>query len=378
MTNNQKRLAIFLPGLYGGGAERTMLNLAQGIAAQGYPVDLVLAHAEGPYLAQVPDSVRVVDLKTSRVLSSLPALVRYLRQEQPTALLSALSRANIVAVWARRLAGGPERVIVNEQDTLSSWAREPGDWRRKITLPMASYFYRWADKVVAVSHGVADDLVEVVRIAEAQVKVIFNPGITPALRQKAEMPLDHPWFQPDQPPVLLAVGRLSKQKDFETLIKAFAILRQAQPVRLLILGEGPERATLETLIDTLNLSQDVSLPGFVDNPYPYMVRAAAFVLSSLHEGLPTVLVEALYCGTPIVATDCPSGPREILENGQLGSLVPMSDPASLASAVQNVLDGNAPRPTCESWQSYTLEVVSSQYIEALLGPGCHKDHAIKG
>ncbi len=367
MINTQKRIAIFLPALYGGGAERTMLNLAQGIAERGYPVDLVLAQADGPYMAEVPRSVRLVDLNARRVLTSLPALVRYLRRERPEALLSALSRANIIALWARWLTGIPRQVVVNEQANLSISAQQSPDWRHRVTPQLARYFYRWADNIVTVSQGVADDLIQIVGIPPETIKVIYNPGITPETRKKVQAPLVHPWFEPGCPPVLLAMGRLAKQKDFGTLLRAFARLRQSQPARLLILGEGPERPMLEALVRELDLAQDVDMPGFVDNPYPFMARASAFVLSSLWEGLPTVLVEALFCGVPVVATDCPSGPYEILRGGELGGLVPMRDPVALADSMQMALAGKIPRPTRESWQSYTLETVVDRYIAILLG-----------
>jgi len=371
--NTQKRLAIFLPALYGGGAERTMLNLAQGIAGRGYAVDLVLAQAEGPYLNLIPASVRLVDLGQGRIVNKyrtirrIPAFVRYLRQEQPDALLSALTLANLAALGARRLAGSPSRVVVNEQNTLSQDSRS-GSWRFDWLSPyLAKYLYRWADRVVGVSQGVVDDLVQVVGIRQDRVQVIYNPGVTSDLRVRVQSPLNHPWFEAGQPPVLLAVGRLIKQKDFSTLIKAFSLLRESRPARLLILGEGPERAMLEVLIRQLGVDQDVSLPGFVDNPFAYMARASVFVLSSLWEGLPTVLVEALYCGAPIVATDCPSGPREILKNGQNGRLVPVGDHVALAEAMRAGLDGLVPPPSPESWQPFTLETIVEQYIDLLLG-----------
>jgi glycosyltransferase involved in cell wall biosynthesis len=158
-----------------------------------------------------------------------------------------------------------------------------------------------------------------------------------------------------------------KQKDFPTLINAFARLRQSRPARLLILGEGPERPMLEALLAQLGVEQDVSLPGFVKNPYPYMARASVFAMSSRWEGLPTVLIEALYCGAPIVATDCPSGPSEILRNGEIGRLVPMKEPTALAEAIKAALDGEVPRPSRGSWQSYTLETIVDQYVGLLLG-----------
>lgn len=372
MIKTQKRLTIFLPALYGGGAERTMLNLAQGIAGRGHKVDLVLAQAEGPYLAQIPESVRLVDLgegkiaNQKRTLTRLPSLIRYLRVERPDAMLSALSRANIVAICASRLAGKPRRVVVNQQNTVSQDAPNFPDRLGRQAPRLAKYIYRWADYVVGVSQGVVDDLVQSVGVPEHLVKVIFNPGITPELRKKAQERLDHPWFQPGEPPVIIAVGRLSKQKDFPNLLKAFAEVHQTRKVRLLILGEGDQRKSLQELAAQLGVEQDFALPGFVENPYPYIVNGSVFVLSSLWEGLPTVLVEALYCGPPIVATDCPSGPREILQNGKFGRLVPVADHEALAKAIGDALDGKISRPPIESWQPYDLETVVDQYVDLLL------------
>lgn len=351
-----------------GGAERTMANLSRGLAGHGYTVDLVLAQAEGPHLAEVPATVRLVDLKASRVLSSLPALVRYLRHERPEALLSIMNHANIVALWAHRLAGVSTRVVVSERNTLSISAQHALNQRSAQLISwLIKFFYPWASGIAAVSEGVADDLAQVIGIPRELIKVIYNPVVTPELRQKAQIPLDHPWFKSGQPPVVLGVGRLREQKDFPTLIQAFAQVRQTRPARLLILGEGPERHALEALIRQLGLEQEVSLPGFVANPYPYMSRASLFVLSSRWEGLPGVLIEALYCGAPLISTDCPSGAREILGEGRYGQLVPIGDVTALAQAIATSLASRTPRPPRESWCSFELETVVSQYLHLLLG-----------
>lgn len=362
--NSQKRLAFFLPGLYGGGAERTVLNLAHGVAGQGYAVDLVLAQAEGPYLADVSESVRLVILnarhhKARRTLISLPALVRYLQRERPMAVLSALNRANIAVVLARRMAAVSTRLVVSHRNTLS---HSSGMLMRHLI----GHVYPLADGIVAVSNGVADDLAQVTGIPREGIETIYNPVVTPELRRKAQAPLDHTWFQPGQPPVLLAVGSLTEQKDFPTLIHAFARVRKKLPARLLILGEGRERPMLEALVRQLGLEQDINLPGWVENPYPYMVQASLFVLSSKWEGLPGVLIEALYCGVPLIATDCPSGPREILADGCYGHLVPVGDTDVLARTIKASLTSETPRPPRESWQPFELETVVNQYINALL------------
>lgn len=363
----QKRLAIFLPSLYGGGAQRIVLNLAQGIAARGYAVDLVLARAQGPYLAQVSASVRLVDLDASRTLFSLPTLTRYLRNERPQAMLSALNYANIIALWARRLTGTPRQVVISEHNTFSRWKRKLPSFYGQLMSWLLKSFYRWADGIVAVSKGVADDLAQETSIPRGHIQVIYNPIVTPGLQAKAQASLDHPWFEPGEPPVLLAVGRLTVQKDFSTLIQAFARVRQARPARLLILGDGEERPALEAMVSELALERDVRLPGFVGNPYAYMARASLFVLSSRWEGLPTVLGEALYCGVPIIATDCPSGPREILADGQYGQLVPIGDVSALAQSMEAILDRPPCHPPRESWQRFELENVVDQYMSILFG-----------
>ena len=367
MAIHQKpKLAIFLPSLSGGGAERSMLNLAHGVAERGYPVDLVLAQAKGPYLSLVHKDVRIVDLKASRVLASLPALAGYLKKERPKALISALNYANVVAVWARSLAGVPTKVLVNEQNTVSISAFNSAKRRQRMVPYFMKYFYPWADYIIGNSQGVAEDLSEVTGLPPQRIDILYNPVVTPEVQEKVHAPLHHPWFEPGQPPVILAVGRLTKQKDFPTLIQAFAQVLKNRSARLMILGEGVDRPKLESLVKELSLEEHVSLPGFVENPYAYMKRASLYVLSSRWEGLPTVLIEALYCGRPIVATDCPSGPREILAGGQYGVLVPVGDVAALSRAIEAGLAGETPLPTKESWHPYSLEAVSDQYIDLLL------------
>jgi glycosyltransferase involved in cell wall biosynthesis len=196
---------------------------------------------------------------------------------------------------------------------------------------------------------------------------VHNPIVTTDLRAKAEAPLEHPWFEPDQAPVVLGVGRLSPQKDFATLIRAFARVRMHRPARLMILGHGPERASLEALALAQGLADSVLLPGWVTNPYAFMARAGVFVLSSRWEGLPSVLIEALVCGTPVVATDCLSGPREILEDGRYGRLVPVGDEEALAAAIDAALAGEVPPPPATSWEPYELDRVVSRYLEVLVG-----------
>jgi glycosyltransferase involved in cell wall biosynthesis len=369
MSSSQKRLAIFLPTLVSGGAERALLNLAVGFVRRGYPVDFVLAQCEGSFMGQFPESVRLVELnsrhvRAGRSILSLPALVGYIRKERPAALFTGL-HANVIAIWARRMAGVPLRLAISEQNTLSLQNRMLPIGYRRLMLELIRRNYPLADVIAAVSEGVADDLSRTARIPRDRIQVIHNPIITPELAAKIREDFDHPWFKPGEPPVILSVGRLNPQKDFPVLFKAFARVRQSLPARLLILGEGPEREALISLIKQLGLEEHISLPGFVPNPYPYMARAAVYVLSSRWEGLPTVLAEALYCGAPLVATDCPSGPREILRGGLYGKLVPVGDVEGIAQAIQTTLEGDVIHPPLESWEPYEVGTVVSQYLSAI-------------
>lgn len=343
-----------------------MLNLAHGFAERGFKVDLVLAKAEGPYLAQVQTNVAVVDLASNRTLASLPRLVRYLSQAKPEALLAALEHSNIVALWAKRLARSPVKVLVSEHLSLSP-SRSSSLAGRAFSL-LTRWFYPWAVSVVAVSEGVADTVAQVTGFPRERLTVIYNPVITAELLAKIKEPLDHPWFAPGEPPVILAVGRLTAQKDFGMLLRAFSQVRRQRPARLLILGEGEDRPKLERLVSEqgLTLGEDVGLPGFVANPYAYMARAAVFALSSGWEGLPTVLIEALAAGAVVVSTDCDSGPREILANGRFGRLVPVGDAEAFAQAL---LEALAQPATTSDFQEvadrYSHETAVSRYLQAL-------------
>ena len=372
MRDNQrpaKDLAIFIPSMRGGGAERGTLKLAVGLARQGVSLDLVLARAEGPYMEDIPSEVPVVDLAASRTLTSLPGLVSYLRRVRPPVLLSSLDYANIVATWARTLSGTHPRLVLNEQNTMSRVAPNAIRRRGRLVPVLARRTYPRADAITTVSRGVAEDLVENIGIPPGNIHVIHNPVVTPELIARSREPVDDEWLTPAADPVLLAVGRLSPQKDYPTLLDAFAEVRGRRPAKLLILGEGPLRTELESKVSSLGLEADVRMPGFVTNPFAYMHLCSVYVMSSLYEGLPTVLIEALASGARIVSTDCPSGPDEILDGGKYGRLVPMSDSAALARALEQTIDDDGPRPGPESWQPYELDTVVERYRRLLLEPG---------
>lgn len=360
-------VALYMQSFAGGGAERVMVNLASGLAARGLRVDLIVAHADGPYASLLMPGVRVVDLKCRRSLTSLPLLARYLRQEKPDALLSAMGPSNLLALAARALARFPGRVVISVHVNLSAHYLTAAGLKGKLFPFLFRRFYPEADTVIAVSQEAASDLTNSFGLPPERVQMIYNPVVTPSLFAQAQQPVAHKWFQPGQPPVALAVGRLCEQKDYLTLLRAFAKLQTRTPARLVILGEGPDRPQLEAAVTEMGLQDVVDLPGFDANPYAFMAQCAVYVLSSRWEGLPTVLIEALACGAPVVSTDCPSGPREILQDGRYGSLVPVGDADALTEAMEASLRGQNAPASPESWAAFDTALAASRYEKALLG-----------
>jgi glycosyltransferase involved in cell wall biosynthesis len=362
------RLSIFLQDLGGGGAERMMLNLAEEMVRRGYLVDIVVGRLEGAYASRLPEGVRLIDLGVNRTMATIMPFARYIRKERPVAILSALVHVNVAAVVGRALSFRRPRLVVSERNTISVDVHSDRSPAIVLAHKLVPWLYPRADSIIAVSNGVADDLAAFANLPRNRIKAINNPVVTPELRRLAKQPLDDPWFGADQPPVVLAVGRLAPQKDFETLVAAFALLRKQREARLIILGEGPERQSLETQIASLGLTDDVRLPGFADNPYAYMANAGLLVLSSRWEGSPNVLAEALACGTPAVSTDCPSGPRETLLDGRLGHIVPMGDAEKLAEAMRETLASPPPRDALLARaDDFTVEHATDAYLQELLG-----------
>lgn len=400
-------IALFIPSLGGGGVERVTLNLARSFVERGYRIDLVVGRAQGSSRNRVPDQVNVVALRASPpgwtrflILAADPKglktllrpvllplnrsgqfcylsdLTRYLRRERPQVLLSAMTKSNLTAVWARHLAGVPNRLVISEHNALSpniSLPRKKENWRRRFLSSLVGRVYPGADAIIAVSDGVADDLALCTGIRREHITTIYNPIVTPELIHQSRAPLDHPWLQPGTPPVVLGVGRLHEQKDFPTLLRAFARARAKQEAHLVILGEGKAKhARLSTelmaLATQLGIADDVVLLGFVDNPFAYMARASVFVLSSAWEGFGNVIAEALACGCPVVSTDCPSGPAEILEHGKYGPLVPVGDDVALADAILSVLKTPPDRDQLRARSAmFSVDHVADQYLEVLLG-----------
>ena len=358
--------AFFLPTLHFGGVARVTLNLCRGFLDRGYRVDVVAANAIGAFRDQVPASARLFDLNSRRVLTSTLGLVRYLRRERPHALIAGMTHSSVIALWAIRWAGVRTRIIATEHTDMTSMRRGVSSWRVRMVPFFARHFLPWADAVVAVSKGVADDVSGLTGIPRENIVVIYNPVLSEEFFERAKAPMLHPWLKPGSPPVVLSVGQLTKPKAFHTLLRAFAAVKHQTPARLLILGEGPERSALESLVESLGIGDKVAMPGFEPNPYPYMARAKVFALASEFEGFGVVLVEALALGATVVATDCPGGPREILDDGRRGSLVPVGDVEALARALVAALGSPQRSMPREVLKDFEVATAASSY-EKLIG-----------
>jgi len=377
-NRRRRHIAIYIYGLSGGGATRRTLTLAGGFAKAGHRVDLMVVDAEGPLASDLPDGVRLVVLNSvlirlagrkrrRRIKASSFVLARYLWRERPDVLLSAANHVHLTAVIAARLSLAPVRVVLRVSNHLTGSHLGGSERPRPIRLKFARRVYGRADAAIAVSQGIADDLVEHTTLSHDRVCAVMNPTYTPEIESAAAAPLDHSWLSPGTPPLLLGAGRLAPAKDFATLLRAFARVRAHRPVHLVILGEGGKRRELEQQVQKLGIEADVELHGFVDNPFAWMSRASLFVLSSAWEGSPGVLVEAMACGCPVVSTDCPSGPDEILDAGRYGRLVPVGDDAALANAIAAALDVTTDREALRSRaREFDVDRAVARYLDVLL------------
>lgn len=330
------RLLCLLPDLNGGGAERVMLYLCRGLDRKRYDITLGLLRKSGPYVPLIPPDITVLELGHRRAATAVRDIASLFRTGNYDISFSMIAM-NLAAVLARALSRFDLRLVLGARNHYSRSIPAEASASRAKMLAIRILYPR-ADMVISVSQGVHDDLVKNFGLPPAKGRVIHNPIDIERVRAQSRIDPGHPWL-PATPerPVLAAVGKLQVAKGYPHLIDAFARIREEVPARLMILGEGPERASIEGDIERRGLRDDVALLGFQTNPYQYVARASLFVHAALWEGFPNVLVEAMACGLPVVSTDCPSGPAEIITPGGDGLLVPVADPAALARAAVGLL-----------------------------------------
>ena len=366
MSSKNRHLAIFVSFSGTGGVERVTLNLLQGLSRLDVKVDLLMVIAKRGQPPSIPwPNIRVIDLKVKHSQMAMPALIRYLRSERPDVLMVAKDRAVRAAIIAHWLARVNTRLVGQLHMNMTGFLKSKPRLQRWLRTAPMRWLFPYLDRIICVSEGVVEDTLAITGMPPDRVVAIRNPVITPELAEQAREPVDHPWFDEDIP-IIVGAGRLTPEKDFPTLIRAFGRVRQDRNCRLMILGEGPLQPELESLIAELGLAASVSLPGFCPNPFAYMNRASLFVMSSAWEGSGNVLVEALALGIPSVSTDCPYGPRETLADGKYGPLVPVGDHEALARAMLQTLNNPLPSDFLrQAVTEFTIEYSAQRYLDVL-------------
>ncbi len=362
MAKTLSHIAFLMPSAGWGGIERKNVHFANELVRRGIRVDMLLSRTERPpYADYLGEAVNIRPLGAKHKFSAVPKVKAYLDSERPAALITAKDHGAKVGILARGLSRAPTRIVLGIGNTLGT------SETKRVRRMGVRLIYRLADRILGNSRGVAEDLVASFGLPAEKVRVVHNPVVTRELPDRSREPVSHPWLQPERDfHTLIGCGRLSGQKDFATLLRALAEVRSQRDCRLVILGEGPERSSLEELAHKLGVAEAVDLPGFVENTYAFMAKADLFVLSSRWEGLPNVLIEAMACGAPCVATDCPSGPREILQGGEYGKLVPMGDPPAMAEAVLASLESPAPAAALqEGIQRFKAETATDNLLQVL-------------
>lgn len=361
----QKKLAVLCSFSGDGGVERIVKLLCAELA-KSVQVDLLVMRMEGAHAKAFPENVNLVPLKARHSATVVPELARYLKEAKPEVLLAAKDRAGRAALRAQRRAGSTVPVWLQIHTNLSAALEGKTALRRWLrSLPMRRA-YPAAAGVICVSEGVRQDVIKLSGLPASRVHAIYNPVISPEIERLAAEPIPHEWLRERSVPVVIGIGRLTRQKDFATLIQAFALMQTQRACRLILLGEGAEREALQQCVDQLGLNDRVLFAGFQSNPYAWLARADVFALSSAWEGSPTVLAEALALGVPSVSTRCPSGPSEMLAEGRYGPLVAVGDHAALAQAMIDTLAAPLPPETLrEAVAEYRVEISARRYLQQL-------------
>lgn len=342
-----KKISFIIPSLSLGGIEVNTIRLAKAFYENGYLVDIVTVNSKNDYQEMIPNGIKIVNLNCRKLLLALPKIINYVKKEKPIALISASEGLNIITAMSKQFVKKiPTKIIISIRTHLSTEYKETNRKIKKIFPILSRILYPKVDVIVAVSRGVAQDIQNLLKIPIKNIHIIYNPIFDDSIEELSSQEIHHPIFKKSRDfKIVLGAGRLTKQKDFKTLIYAFNEVRKKMKCKLVIIGEGEERKNLEDLIKKLGIENDVYLLGFVPNPYPYMKEADVFVLSSIWEGFGNVLVEAMATGTNVVSTNCPSGPTEILDNGLYGDLVRVGDYKQLSNSIIKAIENPKSKET---------------------------------
>ncbi|MGX9996324.1 glycosyltransferase [Vibrio sp. JZG120] len=363
------KISLCIPSLSGGGAEKVIVNLANGLSNCGKNVDLVLLKSGGIFESDLNENVNIIKLNATDTKRSIFLLFKYILKNKPSCIISAMNYVNVIVLVSNMLTLNRTKVIVTEHSTLSSTLKEIAKKNKLISLILSllvRFTYRFSNKIVTVSNGVKEDLINNFGFKEKNIVTINNPVDISNVHKKSLDDVVHPWFQKNNK-TILAVGRLGIEKDFPTLISAFELVKdKIDGSKLVIIGEGKERSALEKLIAKKKLEKDVLLMGFTSNPYKYMKACSVFVLSSSREGFGNVLVEAMVSNARIISSDCKSGPREILDNGLYGNLFDVGDYNTLAIYITDLMGSERVGiDYSNKLESFSLDFIVSKYLNVI-------------
>ena len=361
------KLALFIPSCRGGGAERVMITLANHLEKELGSVTLLLSLAEGPYLKEINDNVSVIDFNNKKVSRSFFKLCRYLIIEKPDVIFTTLNHVNLITLLAKLVTFSKTKVIIREANSLNL---DDDKNKNKKLIFLMRLLYPFASEIVSISKGLKEELVQGLSLPESRITVIYNPVVSSDLYKLASENINHSWLNDKAVPLILAVGRLTKQKNFPLLIASFNKARNKKKIRLLILGEGEDEGMLRQLVNLSPYKEDIELGGFKDNPFPYMLQCDVFVLSSDWEGLGNVLIQALSLGKSIITTNCKSGPAEIIDGGRWGEIVGVGDVNSMSKSMLEVIEPSYSIDIVEqkryARKVFGVDVVTKEYLNLII------------
>ena len=380
-----KKIAIFLSSFRAGGGERNLVNLANGFADLGFKVDMPVIKPVGQYKEQVKEGINIIDLNVGRIIFSIPKIISYLKKNKPDILIATDEFTHIISLVSKKIARVETKVVFRMGNMFSILFSQYKGFKQGFLIPfITKRIYKYSDIFIANSFGVADDISKVFKIPKDKIKVIHNPKSVEEIKRMGKEKTGHIWLDNKDLPVILFVGRLRVQKDIPTLMKAFKEVRKNVPSRILFVGIGREQKKMEELAKELGVREDVDFFGFSENSYSFMTKADVFVTTSIWEGFSNSLQEAMVCGVPVVATDCSSGPREMIapdtdllyrmdegiEYGKYGILVPMGGVKETSEAVQKLLSDKGLREKYSGLslmrgEDFDSKKILNQYLKAL-------------
>lgn len=368
---SSSKFSFYLFDLHGGGAERVIVTLLNEMLAQGLTAELIVSKKEGSYLSELNSAISITEIGSRSLIYNIYSLYKHVKENSTSHLVSTMRGPSIVALIVKIILGKKIKTVIREANTPSQEHAKSG-LKHNLLNRMTSFLYGFADSIICVSKGVEVDFKSFYKkIDPAKISTIYNPVINDVFFEKADSDLPTPLPWPSTSCYFIAVGRFVEQKDYPTLLHAFNIISKTHNANLLILGDGPLRNQFVDNVKTLGLEARIFCPGFIDNPFPYMKAAYCYVLSSRWEGLPNALVQAVSLGLKTISTDCPSGPREILEDGKLGILIPIQDIENFAEAMRQVLENPITKLEKEhikkvALDKYSVTSITTQYINKFI------------